>query len=200
MISPSNLAGIILAAGYSSRMHQFKPLLPLGKSTVIETAIDGFIEAGIGNIVVVIGHNAEALKPLLDHKKIQWVYNSRFDEGMFTSILAGLNALEKSVHGFLLLPADIPLVKKKTINQLCEAFDSSNKDIIYPVYLGRRGHPPIISAKMFPEILKYDGTGGLKALLKTYGDRAFHVEVDDEGVLLDMDQYEDYMKLCMYHS
>lgn len=195
-----NFAAIILAAGYSSRMHRFKPLLPLGNTTVIETAIDGFIKAGIVDITVVIGHNAEALKSVLDRKRIKWVYNERFDEGMYTSILTGLKALNSSVDGFFLLPADIPLVKKTTLSKLHERFNSSGKDIIYPVFTGKRGHPPLISTKFIPHILEYDGTGGLKILLKAHSDRSIEVEVDDEAILLDMNHYEDYLKLCNYDS
>jgi CTP:molybdopterin cytidylyltransferase MocA len=114
---------------------------------------------------------------------------------MFTSILAGLVSLESSVDGFFLLPADIPLVKPTTYFKLHEGYNVSGKDIIYPVYAGKRGHPPLISSRFFPYIFNYDGAGGLKALLNEHAELAHHVEVNDEGILLDMDKYEDYLKL-----
>lgn len=192
----NDLAAIILAAGYSSRMKLFKPLLPLGNSTVIESSIGSFLDTGIENIIVVVGFQAKKLIPVLEAKGIKWVYNENFSEGMYSSIVAGVNSLHESVKGFFLLPADIPLVNSETIDKLVEGYKYSKQSIIYPSFLGRRGHPPLISSSLFSEIIKYDGAGGLKALMKRYEDQAYYVEVEDEGVLLDIDTYEDYLKLC----
>lgn len=191
-----DLAAIILAAGYSSRMKLFKPLLPLGSSTVIENSIDSFLEAGIENITVVIGFQANKLIPVLEHKGVKWIYNEKFSEGMYSSIIAGVKSLPSHVKGFFLLPADIPLVKWETIDSLVEGYRQSNQSIIYPTFLERRGHPPLISSCLFPEIIKYDGSGGLKALLNKYEDQAYYVEVEDGGTIFDIDTYEDYLKLC----
>lgn len=191
--SKKDLAAIIVAGGYSSRMNAFKPLLPLGESTVIETAINNFLEAGIDNIVVVIGFNADKLKPVLDQKGIKWVYNENYDDGMYSSILAGVKSLTEHVEGFFLLPADIPIVKYQTIDSLSQSH--KKYDIVYPVYGSRRGHPPLISSRLFTEILSFDGNGGLKTLLRKYNDTAHHVEVQDEGILLDMDTQEDYLMI-----
>lgn len=189
-----DLAAIIVAAGYSSRMEAFKPLLPLGESTVIESSISSFLEAGIENTIVVVGFKANMLKPILEQMDIKWVYNKNYSEGMFSSIVAGVKSLPSHVKGFFLLPADIPIVRHQTIDILSQNYDKH--DIIYPVYKNRRGHPPLISSKLFPEILRFDGQGGLKALLKKHNDSALHIEVDDEGILLDMDTYEDYLMIC----
>ncbi|WIV11927.1 nucleotidyltransferase family protein [Proteiniborus sp. MB09-C3] len=190
-----DLAVIILAAGYSSRMKLFKPLLPLGHSTVIEYSIDGFKEAGFENIIVVVGFQAKKLIPILEHKGVRWIYNERYEEGMYSSIVAGVKSLSSHVKGFFLLPADIPLVKNETVDSLVEGYKQSKKSIIYPSFSKRRGHPPLISSCLFSEIVKYDGSGGLKALLKKYEDQAYYVEVEDEGVVIDIDTYEDYLKL-----
>ncbi len=191
-----DLAVIILAAGYSSRMKLFKPLLPLGSSTVIENSIDSFLEAGIENITVVIGFQANKLIPVLENKGVKWIYNEKFSEGMYSSIIAGVKSLPSHVKGFFLLPADIPLVKGETIDSLVEGYRQSKQSIIYPSFSERRGHPPLISYCLFPEIIKYDGSGGLKALLKQYEEQAYYVEVEDEGTVFDIDTYEDYLRLC----
>lgn len=189
------LAAIIVAAGYSSRMKAFKPLLPLKDSTVIECTVDSFLSAGIEDVVVVIGHNAELIKPILDEKNIKWVYNSEYDEGMYTSIKVGVEALGSHFSGFYMMPADIPFVKPETIRQLGEAFQKSEYTLVYPVYEGRRGHPPVISLDIRSAILDYDGTGGLKTLLGKYGSSAHHLEVEDESVLIDLDTPSTYEAL-----
>lgn len=192
----NDLALILLAAGYSSRMQAFKPLLPLGNSTVIETAVDTFLNAGIKDITVVIGYKADQLKPVLNRKGIKWVYNGSYSEGMYSSVRAGVQSLPHHVKGFFLLPVDIPLIKIETIKKLSNAYLQSNFDIIYPVFNDRRGHPPIISSGLFYQIITHDGTGGLRALLAEYENKAQGIEVEDEGIHLDMDTYEEYLNLC----
>ena len=186
------LAALIVAAGFSSRMQKFKPLLPMRTSTVIECTIDAFLDAGITDIVVVIGHNADLIRPVLEQKNIKWVYNPNYEEGMYTSIKVGVEELAAEFDGFFMMPADIPFVSAKTIRQIGETFLAADYSVVYPVYNGRRGHPPVISMRLSHEILTYDGTGGLKTLLSKSSDSAYHLEVDDEGVLIDLDTIETY--------
>ncbi|HAS74894.1 MAG TPA: hypothetical protein DCS67_12185 [Clostridiales bacterium UBA8960] len=188
-------AAVIVAAGYSSRMNQFKPLLPLGEITIIESTIDSFIKAGIKNVLVVIGHNADLIKPVLEKRKVKWVYNPNYDDGMYTSIKVGVDELDHNLDGFFMMPADIPFVKPETVVKLAEAFLESGKLVVYPVLNERRGHPPLISSKVRHDILSYDGTGGLKTLLNRYSDEAYHLMVDDEGILMDLDTTETYEAL-----
>lgn len=186
------LAALILAAGYSSRAPGFKPLLPLGGSTVIETAIGGLRRAGVGDIAVVVGHRAADLLAVLENQPVRTVVNEHYQHGMFTSIVAGVNTLPASADAFFLLPADIPLVKSRTIRLLARAGGKTGADIVYPVFAGRRGHPPLISARLAPAILAGDGAGGLRPLLAKYEAGARDVAVLDEGILLDIDTADDY--------
>jgi molybdenum cofactor cytidylyltransferase len=196
MINPyvKNLSAIILAGGYSTRMKQFKPLLPLGDSTIIENTINVFRNSGVDNITVVIGYRADDLKVLLDRISVKWVYNPNYHEGMYSSVVAGVSSLTTSTKGFFLLPADMPFVKKETIEELLRVYNSTTYDIIYPTYKGHRGHPPLISEGLFPAIKNWDGGGGLRALLSKYQQVSTQVEVIDENILIDMDTYEDYLK------
>lgn len=192
MVLRSKLGTIIVAAGYSSRMQKFKPLLPLKDKTVIENTIDSFLEAGVNNIIVVLGHNADLIKPILEQKKVKWVYNPNYDEGMYTSIKVGVEELDHNLEGFFMMPADIPFVKPETVKLISKVFLESEQLIVYPVKDGRRGHPPLISTKLSHDILSYDGTGGLKALLNRFNSEAYHLEVEDEGILIDLDTFETY--------
>jgi len=187
---------IIIAAGYSSRMKAFKPLLPLGEGTVLEYTLNTFLEAGISNILVVLGYQKEKIEPLLEKYNIPWVYNENYDQGMYSSVVAGVQALPSGSKGFFLLPVDIPLVKSSTIDALLKAYQQSGKNIIYPSHNKKKGHPPLISSYMYSKILAYDGSGGLKTLLKKYDrEHGEYVNVKDEGVLLDIDYYEEYRQL-----
>jgi molybdenum cofactor cytidylyltransferase len=189
------IAAIILAAGYSSRMGEFKPLLPFGDVTVIERVIGLFRDAGISDIRVVIGHRATELLPLLRNADVQPVLNERYREGMFTSVVAGVGGLNDLQGGFFLLPVDIPLVRLQTVLTLLESFQDRKRNILYPVFGGRRGHPPLISAEYRGRIIAWSGQGGLKSFLAQYELEAGEVEVADTYILEDMDTPDDYRRL-----
>ena len=196
----NNLAAIIAAAGYSSRMKSFKALLPLGESTVVENAVNIFLESGIKDISVVTGHRADDLKPVLEKLGVKFIYNANFAEGMFSSLTAGIKSLASTVEGFFLLPVDNPIVNKETIEKLCHAFFTTDLSIFYPKYKAMRGHPPLISSRYIPEILTWEGTGGMRAILEKYEKDALDIEVEDRGVLLDMDTPEDYQTMLEYYA
>jgi putative nucleotidyltransferase with HDIG domain len=191
------LAALILAAGYSSRMGQFKPLLPLDGRSVIESTINTFRKAGITRIIVVTGHEAVQLQPLLKSRKIPAVHNPDYANGMYSSVQAGINSLPEDTDACFLMPADIPLVRPVTIRAITERYASDGPSIIYPAFQGERGHPPLITRRLFPDILAGDGKGGLRALLQSREADACEIEVFDEGVLLDMDTPEDYARMTM---
>lgn len=196
MAKHDHTTAFILAAGYSSRMEKFKPLLPLGPVTALERSVQMFSDAGIHDIRVVIGHRAEDLKPLLQRLRIQWVVNERFQEGMLSSVQAGVRTLESSDNAFFLLPVDIPLVRRSTVIDLLQAHDEQDADVLYPCFLGKRGHPPLINAALRSGILSWNEEGGLRSFLRQYQDRAVDVEVADEHILLDMDHPEEYDNMC----
>lgn len=200
MRAEKDLAAVILAAGYSSRMAAFKPLLPLGHSSVIETVINTFIMAGINNVTVVLGHRADDLKPLMEHLHIRWVLNEKYSDGMFSSIASGLRSLSPEVKGVFLLPVDMPLVKSKTINEIKIAYSRSGTHIFHPAYLKQRGHPPLIPSDLFPEILAWNGAGGLQYFLEQHEARAYEVGVQDKGILMDIDTPGDYWNICRVYE
>ncbi|HMK56645.1 MAG TPA: nucleotidyltransferase family protein [Dissulfurispiraceae bacterium] len=190
------IASIVLSAGYSSRMSDFKPLLPLDSSTVIEKAISTFTDTGISDITVVLGNRADDLIPLLDRLRVRWVINEDYPQGMFSSVVAGIRSLKSGISGVFLLPADVPLVRSSTVEMMINAYESSEALVLYPVYLRQRGHPPLISSGLFPEILAWKGIDGLQKLLELHEKEAGEVEVRDEGILLDIDTPDDYKKIC----
>ncbi len=193
-----SLAVIILAAGYSFRMKKFKPLLRLGQCTVVEKAVQNFLNAGIGDVRVVIGHRSNELLPVLDRLGVKSVVNDSFAEGMYSSIACGVKSLEPEIKGFFLLPVDNPVIENATLEKLQNSFFSTNRGIVYPTYQGRRGHPPLISTRYVSKVLVWDKPGGMRALLEQYQADSLNVEVVDQGVMLDMDTPEDYLKMLSY--
>ena len=164
--SKDSLAAIIVAAGYSSRMKRFKPLLSLGGSTVLEQIVRSFRDGGIRDIRVVVGHRANELLPVLERLGVQAIVNTHFSEGMFSSVSAGVQSLSPEVLGFFLCPVDNPIVKRHTLEVLQKTFFSTEFGIIYPSYQGLRGHPPIISRRYVNEVLAWTKLGGMRALLE----------------------------------
>ena len=192
------LAAIIVAAGYSSRMKSFKPLLSLGGSTVLEKAVDSFRKAGIRDIRVVTGYRAEELLPVIDRLGVQLIDNDNFAEGMFSSITAGVKSLTAGVRGFFILPVDNPIINRDTIEKIQTTFFSTEFGIVYPTYEGLRGHPPLISSSYVNKVLAWNKPGGMRAVLEQYEHDAVDVAVVDPGVLLDMDTPEDYQQMLKY--
>jgi len=104
-----NIGAIILAAGFSTRMRRFKPLLRIGEKTFLEHAIALFKESGVGDIVTVVGHQSEKVIPVAKAVSSRYVINDHYDDGMYSSIQTGVKALGHPCDAFFLLPVDIPL-------------------------------------------------------------------------------------------
>lgn len=180
----------ILAAGFSSRMGRFKPLLPLNDEPVIERVLRVSKAAGIRQRVVVTGYNREALAPLLEKNGAVEALNPRFEEGMFTSIQTGISALPRNLDGFFVLPIDCPLVTKEVLMALELSFEPDKFSV--PCYRGKKGHPILIPSMYREPILQHDGTGGLKAITDKDYDKMKRIEVREEGVVMDMDTPRAY--------
>jgi molybdenum cofactor cytidylyltransferase len=189
------LAAIVLAAGYSSRMGRFKPLLPLYGSPVIVHGLAAFREAGV-EPTVVLGHRGDEIRPLLASMGVRWVSNPEFDSGMYSSVVTGIRSLDRAVTACFVLPADMPAVRASTIARLGQAHRRTGASVLYPTFRGERGHPPLISSRLFPATTSGDGAGGLQRVLAAHEGQAREVAVRDEGVLLDLDTPEDYRRAC----
>ncbi|HBD07242.1 MAG TPA: hypothetical protein DCZ69_03190 [Syntrophobacteraceae bacterium] len=192
MTRAAHLAAIIPAAGRSQRMQCLKPLLPFGSETMIERVGRVVREAGIARILVVLGYGAHLVCPILDERGISWVVNPEFDQGMYTSIQAGVRCLDSEVGGFLVLPGDMPLVRSTTLQVLSDHFPMGEGRIVHPRHRGRRGHPPFIDSRYREAILSDHPAGGLREFLARFPDKTLHVECDDPGVLMDVDTPETY--------
>lgn len=191
------IAGLILAAGRSARMGAFKPLLPFGDRTILETLIGTYRSAGISDILVVLGHRADEVRCVLDKQRIAWTINEQYDRGMFSSIQTGVKQLPPDCTAFFLQPADIPLIQQETLHRLIKMHRQKQASLIcYPCYEGLRGHPPLISLKLKESILAFVEPGGMRTLLSRYAANALNVDCQDAGILQDMDTYKNYQEIC----
>jgi broad specificity phosphatase PhoE/CTP:molybdopterin cytidylyltransferase MocA len=192
------IAAVVLAAGFSSRMGTLKPLLPLGSSTTIERVVSSLRAAGVARLVVVTGHEAEAVAPVLERLGVERAHNAGYVSGMFSSVRAGVAALPEDIDTFFVLPVDCPLVTPRVLRLLAEHFRCDGAGIIYPTCFGRRGHPPLLSACYIRPLLEADETPNLQAFLASHAADEAEVDVRDLTVLMDMDTPDDYRVLSTF--
>jgi molybdenum cofactor cytidylyltransferase len=186
------LSAILLAAGESKRMGKPKQLMPLGKSTLLEQAIDNLLDSSVDEVIVVLGHKAREISKTIVSRPVSIALNPDYRQGMSTSIIAGLKRVNLRSQGVLLALGDQPLVESGTINQLIEAFNNHDKGIAVPTHQGRRGNPVIFDLKHKPELLKLKGDIGGREIIKNHPDDVLEVPVDSESVISDIDTKEDY--------
>lgn len=202
MVLPLETNGIILAAGLSSRMNAFKPLLKLQGKTMIEHSIESMFHGGVKQVVVVVGYRADEIEVLLggkyDGSRLIVIHNPRYAEtDMLVSVKIGISALTPC-SAFYLLPGDMPAIKTSTFFAVKEAMSRTNALVAFPTMDGYRKHPPLISWQCISDILTFEGEGGLRELWKQLEKNIITVPVDDIGCLLDADTKVDYGRLVDY--
>ena len=191
------IGGVILAAGYSSRMGDFKPLLPVAGVPALKRCIDALSAAG-AEVAVVTGHRQAELSSLVRRWGAEEIVNPAYSEGMFTSVLAGVGRFAaKGADMILLLPCDCAAVPKEAVRQLI-ACAGDKGEYALPTYEGKNGHPLLIPRRYYEEILRFTGPGGLKGARSLHEDTLLRLPMPWQGTVLDMDTPEDYAALCAY--
>lgn len=188
---------VILAAGYSERMGVLKQLLPVGGESALRRAVGLGRHERVHCITVVTGYRCEDIEAELTAiraKNIRYIFNRRYDEGMLTSVVAGVHSLPADLDCFFLLPVDHCAVSPDTLEKLIAAYLlEEGKSVVFPVHDGRRGHPPLIPYRFAAGLKAYDGADGMRGFLSRFP--GTEVVVDDEGAVLDMDTPADYEAL-----
>ena len=189
------VAGIILAAGSSSRMGRPKQLLSFREHTVIECIVDSALNSSLYKVVVVLGHRAEELRPLLTGRDVTVILNSDYKRGQSSSIQAGLEAVREEVDAALFLLGDQPLITPETIDSILSAYANSPGPIVMPLFDGRRGNPVLFDRQTFDRIDSLSGDTGARVLFQEYADHIVEVPLQDPSVHFDVDTEQDYMTL-----
>ncbi|MDO4487516.1 MAG: NTP transferase domain-containing protein [Eubacteriales bacterium] len=186
--------GLILAAGVSSRMGKFKPMLPIGKTTLIKRLISQMRETGVEKIVVVTGYLKNELEEHLKDENVLTVHNERFfGTQMLDSVKIGIRKVKESFSDcekVLLSPADVVMSPRWVF----EAILDTSSDFVRPVYHGKSGHPVLISKNLFDFILSYDGDEGLRGAVEASGTKITDINVEEPNILLDADTKTEYRK------
>ncbi|HBB86228.1 MAG TPA: nucleotidyltransferase family protein [Blastocatellia bacterium] len=188
------VCAIILAAGQSSRMGAFKPLLPFGNTTVIEHSIDHLRRGGIETIVVVVGHRAGEIRTHLQDMGIIFAINPDAHSAMAASILHGVRALPNEARAVVITPVDHPAVPSEVVSELIDEWRAGAR-LVIPTNEGRGGHPVLIDLSFRNELLNLDPARGLKSLFDAHRSEVTRVPVDSNYIARDMDTWDDYRSL-----
>ena len=205
--------GMIVAAGMSSRMGSFKPLMELGEKRVIDRELDTLRAGGAREIAVITGYRAEELETAVKTHSFACpgetvcLRNEAYAETkMFDSVSIGLRYfLEKwrqprgkTLDGIFFLPVDVPLFNRFTMEWEKKEFAKGMGDVYCPYYEGAPGHPLLIRTSALEQLLSHDGERGLKGAYERLGDRVIHLTMTDRGAVMDADTREDFSRLEGY--
>lgn len=185
---------IILAAGESKRMGFAKMLLPFRGRTMLGTVIDIVINSGVGNTLVVLGEENEKISEIVKKFPVKYCYNYNYKEGMLSSVQSGFRNLPADFQAVLVFQGDQPLISPSTGSGLIDAYRTSDKGILVPVFMKKRGHPLLLDRKYRDEIEMIDPERGLRSLVENNSGDVLEVETDDPGILKDFDTFDEYKR------
>lgn len=192
-----HLAGIVLAAGISSRIKRVKALLYVNGQSMICQVVHMMQRAGASPVVVITGYHAMEIEQNLEGENVVFVHNMRYYETeMFDSIRLGLSVLGREIERIMICPTDIPLVTDQTIQALLAV----KGDFVCPSYHGHSGHPVVVSSNLLPFLAGYSGERGLRGAIEAAGVKPCYVAVEDKGVLLNNNTREDYNRMLGYQQ
>lgn len=199
MIQEKPTAGIILAAGESTRYGQLKQLLRLKDKYLIEWVLDAALNSRLNKIVLVLGHShqkiRQALGKKLQHPKLYTKNNPQYKDGQSHSLRAGLSAVKDDFAAVIFLLGDQPLLNSATINALLEKFWSTEKDICVPTYRGVRKNPTVFGRRFYRHLMQIKGDRGARQLIDANPDQVLKVEMHDPLCFFDIDTEQDFKML-----
>jgi molybdenum cofactor cytidylyltransferase len=185
------IAAIVLTGGKSQRMGRPKALLRFRGETFLERILRTIKDAGIFHNAVVVGHHRDEIQEAFPERA--FVYNPDYEDGMSTSVKAGLKALPPGVSGAGIFLVDHPLIEAATITLLAPTLRPGH--IVLPSYRDRRGHPVFFAADLFAEIFALRPDEGLDQVVRRDPGRVITVPVPDAGILQDIDTPEQFDNL-----
>ena len=188
------ISAVILSAGESSRMGRPKALLPIDGQTFIEKIVGALKGAQIGNVIVILGHNAEEMRRRIEHLPVEFLVNPDYKLGQLSSLQVAVRHLENTADcdGMLVHLVDHPYIDAKLVKVMIERFYDGGKLIVVPRHGNKRGHPVIFSRKLFGELLAAPMDQGAKAVVNTHRNETLEVDTQDSGVNVDIDTPELY--------
>src|SRR5512142_1665805 len=177
----SAVSAVVLAAGASRRMGTPKQLLRIDGKTILERTLNNVRASDAAEIVLVLGHAAENVKKAISTEQIRIVHNPDYQQGMGTSLRAGLAAVSADASAGLIVLADQPFVRPETLNGLISCHQESKPQIIIPMYRGFRGNPVLLDRSVFEELKELNGDVGCRAIFGSHTENICKLAMDDLG-------------------
>ena len=193
------IPAIVLAAGKSSRMGRPKATLPIdARDTFLTRIVRTFAAASVEDIVVVVGHHADAIVASLSESDVhaRVVENPAYEQGQLSSLLAGLRVVDRpGVVAALVTLVDVPLVSEATVRAVVDRYRQTHAPVVRPVRGDEHGHPVLVDRSLFDAIRRADPSQGAKPVIRANVSAAGDVEIADAGAFADFDTPEDYNRL-----
>ncbi|GAB4541747.1 MAG: hypothetical protein Kow0063_32920 [Anaerolineae bacterium] len=190
------ISAIVLAAGLSTRMKEPKQLLPYREHTVVEQVVSVLLASRIDEVLVVTGHERDAVEGVLAKWPVKLVFNPDYAEGeMLSSVQVGLRAASAASQAALLAVGDMPAIEEEVVTRLIQAYYAAGDDRVYiPSFQMRAGHPVLVPRSYWGAILSLPRGDNLRSVLRAETTRVEWVLVDTPSVLQDLDTPDDYRR------
>lgn len=195
--SQKHVAGVILAAGMSTRMGTAKQLLIFeGKPLLLHVLEKARAADCLTPLIIVLGHQASKIRHKIDFGADRVMIAKDYRIGQSASLKAGLSVVPESCDGVLFLLGDQPFISDDIICKVVAGFNQFGADIIIPTFGGKRGNPVLISRNLFEQLFLITGDIGARHLFRSYPERIMEIEVGPRSACVDIDTWEAYKALC----
>ena len=188
------ISAIVLAAGQSKRMGRAKQLLPFGSGTILETVIKSLAESKVDEIILVLGYRAEEIRESLSYTPAKTVINPSYQEGMSSSIICGMNAVDENADAVMIVLGDQPLIGTDVIDMLVKKYRDGDRGIVVPLYKKRRGNPVIFDIKYKDKLSALHGDIGGREIVASDSEDVLEVNIESEAVICDIDEEDEYLR------
>jgi len=180
-------------------MGRAKATLPLDATdTFLTRIVRTFLEAGVDDVVVVVGHEADAIVSSFSASGLpaRFVVNHDYDRGQWSSLVAGLGVVDRpGVSATLMTLVDVPLVTADTVRAVLACYRRTHAPVVRPTAGSRHGHPLLVDRSLFAELRAADPAEGAKPVIRAHASAAGDIAIADEGAFRDIDTEEDYLRM-----
>jgi molybdenum cofactor cytidylyltransferase len=183
---------VILAGGQSKRMGtENKLLVPINGKPMIVLTSEPIIASKVKSVTVITGYEDQKIKEAMKNSTIRFAHNKNFQYGISSSVVTAVKSAPEDCSAILIGLGDMPNIMVSHINKLIDAYNPlEGRAICVPTWKGKRGNPVLWARRFFPEMLQLKGDFGAKELMGKYAELVVEVEMNDNGIVIDIDTPE----------